>query len=177
MGRRGPPPKPTALKLIAGNPGRRPLNANEPVPPPGTPEIPADLDERARAVWNAVVPALAKIGLARSIDGIALGRYCTNVVLWQDVVAFIRKNGTTFPILGPPTKKHPNGKLIGMRENPHSNMQRKLSQLLLSIEREFGLTPAARTRINVETEKSSKGDVNELKKKFFQSGGQTGKAG
>ena len=31
---RGPPPKPTYLRILEGNPSKRPLNRNEPQPPP-----------------------------------------------------------------------------------------------------------------------------------------------
>ena len=33
--------KPSALKELQGNPGRRPLNADEPKPQPGRPAVPA----------------------------------------------------------------------------------------------------------------------------------------
>ena len=36
MATRGRKPKPTALKILEGNPGKRPLNENEPIPPKGT---------------------------------------------------------------------------------------------------------------------------------------------
>jgi hypothetical protein len=32
MGRRGPPPQPTKLRLLSGNPGKRPLPRAEPQP-------------------------------------------------------------------------------------------------------------------------------------------------
>jgi hypothetical protein len=37
MGKRGTKNKPTALKKLTGNPGRRPLPKNEPMPPPVDP--------------------------------------------------------------------------------------------------------------------------------------------
>ena len=40
MGARGPAPEPTALKILAGNPGKRKLPENEPQPQ-GTPICPA----------------------------------------------------------------------------------------------------------------------------------------
>jgi hypothetical protein len=49
MGLRGPAPEPTALKLLRGNPGKRPLNTLEPKPPTGKrPHCLAHLDEVAR---------------------------------------------------------------------------------------------------------------------------------
>lgn len=169
MGRRGPPPKPTALKLVAGNPGGRELPAGEPIPPAGEPDPPEFLDERARDVWKQVVPRLARIGLARSIDGIPLGRYCVMIVSWTDAVNFVRKNGTTYAVRAPDEGKKP-GRILAVREFPQVGEARKLNQALITIEREFGLTPAARTRINVQLEAKSKGDVNELKQAFFARG-------
>jgi hypothetical protein len=45
----GPPPKPTHLKLVTGNPGRRPLNKREPKPKPGIPSVPAHLSPKPTA--------------------------------------------------------------------------------------------------------------------------------
>ena len=46
--------KPTILKLIAGNPGRRPLNLDEPVPD-GPIERPATLKGRALVLWDSFI--------------------------------------------------------------------------------------------------------------------------
>lgn len=39
----GPKPKPTAIKILEGNPGKRPLNLNEPKPQRIAPECPVYL--------------------------------------------------------------------------------------------------------------------------------------
>lgn len=176
MGRRGPAPKPTALKIAAGNPGKRALNSAEPVPPAGAPEPPEFLDERSRRVWDQLVPMLSKTGLARKIDGCALGRYCVSLIMWHDAVDFTRKNGTTYAVRAESTYaegKEVPGRVLGFREFPQAAQVRKLSQQLLLIEREFGLTPAARTRIQIEADKKAGNDVNELKRQFFASGATT----
>lgn len=169
MGRRGPPPKPTILKLAGGNPGKRPLNGAEPIPPSGAPEVPAFVaaDQKCLALWKSLVPQLAAVHLARRIDGLTLGRYCELFVRWIEDAEFVRKNGSTYAVRGQPTTKSPQGKVLGFKEYPQSASLRKLHQSLLSIEREFGLTPAARTRIRLENEKSASTDLNELKRRFF----------
>ena len=55
MAKPGPKPKPTHLKIISGNPGKRPLNQHEPeiIEPLGTP--PARWDPGAKALWHEVV--------------------------------------------------------------------------------------------------------------------------
>lgn len=166
MGRRGPAPKPTVLKLVAGNPGGRPLNTREPVPPAGEPDAPVFSDPRALEAWKQLVPRLVRIGLARSVDGFALERYCIMVVWWRDAVAFVDKNQSTYPVRAEGKNGKP-GRLLDFREFPQAAAARKLAQQLVLLEREFGLTPASRSRLQVAAESASKGDINELKAKFF----------
>jgi P27 family predicted phage terminase small subunit len=166
MGRRGPPPKPTMLKLVAGNPGGRPLNMHEPIPPAGEPTPPDWIDDRARAVWAQVVPRLSSIGLARTIDWPMLARYCQLLVMWADATAFIAKNGPTYPQRAPGKDGKP-GRVIGSKLWPEQTMIPRLNRELLALEGQFGIGPAARSRIQVHTEKTSKGDVSELKQRFF----------
>jgi phage terminase small subunit len=47
MGLRGPAPKPTAIKRLEGNPGKRKLNEMEPKMTVGVPECPDHLDDVA----------------------------------------------------------------------------------------------------------------------------------
>lgn len=54
MATRGRKPKPTALKLLEGNPGKRPINEHEPIPPKGTVKCPSWLEQEAKrngSVW------------------------------------------------------------------------------------------------------------------------------
>jgi P27 family predicted phage terminase small subunit len=173
MGRRGPAPKPTALKLIAGNPGHREISGDEPLPPAGAPDAPSFVDERALQVWNALVPRIARVGLARSIDGGPLERYCVMFVQWRDCQEFIRKNGAEYAVRGEPRLVNgveKPGRVLYFREYPAVARAAKLSRDMLQIEREYGLTPAARTRIRLDAEKVSGGDANELKRRFFAQG-------
>ena len=52
----GPPPQPTALRVLNGNPGRRPLNDREPKPGAGPPRCPPYLDEEAKRQWKRLLP-------------------------------------------------------------------------------------------------------------------------
>jgi hypothetical protein len=46
-------PKPTALKVLSGNPGKRALNKNEPKPG-GVPTCPSSLDATAKREWPSL---------------------------------------------------------------------------------------------------------------------------
>ena len=50
----------------------------------------------------------------------------------------------------------------------------RLGRELLAIEREFGLTPAARTRIQLIAENRSGKDANAYKRDFFAAGANAG---
>ena len=54
MGRRGPAPTPTKVKMVRGEtrPGR--LTLHEPLPSPDVPEIPADMDAEAKIVVHSL---------------------------------------------------------------------------------------------------------------------------
>lgn len=161
MGLRGPAPKPTALKIAAGNPGKRRLNTAEPVPAAGIAEPPEWLGSEARKVWFQLVPRLARSGLARSLDDIALGRYCTLLSRWLAAKALCEQKGEDYVV------KDRHGRPVRSVEFPHARRVRLLHPALMQLEREFGLTPASRTRIRLEQEDAAKGDVNELKRNFF----------
>jgi phage terminase small subunit len=55
---KGPPPKPTALKRLQGNPGKRPLNRAEPKPTGPIGNAPTHLTSGAKRIWREVVAAL-----------------------------------------------------------------------------------------------------------------------
>ena len=52
---RGRTPKPTAIKALTGNPGKRPLNHQEPIPPGVIGDPPEHLSDGAKAAWRLAV--------------------------------------------------------------------------------------------------------------------------
>lgn len=77
MGQRGPQPKPNVLKLISGNPGKRPLNLADGVNPEvAVPDAPAHLTKEARKEWKRITVELQELGLISRIDRAALALYC-----------------------------------------------------------------------------------------------------
>lgn len=74
---RGPLPKPTALKLMAGNPGKRPLNLSDGVNPLiEIPTPPKHLGRAALKEWRRITPILEDLGLVSGLDLAALALYC-----------------------------------------------------------------------------------------------------
>jgi P27 family predicted phage terminase small subunit len=146
VGERGPPPIPTALKLAAGNPGRRTLNDDEPVPPPGAidpPEFVAS-DERARRVWDAVAPIAQAMKTLTTADVLAFGRYCLLYARFLELTESLKVTGRTYE------RKDESGGIVYVGERPEASEWRRLPELLIRLEKEFGLTAASRSRIRVE---------------------------
>ena len=76
-GTRGPLPKPNALKVLEGNPGKRALNLSDGVNPRvEVPPAPRHLSPEARKEWKRITPLLEDLGLISGLDRAALGLYC-----------------------------------------------------------------------------------------------------
>ena len=58
MATRGRKPKPTAIKRLEGNPGKRPLNIYEPKPLKKAPTCPDWLDEEAKREWRRLAKTM-----------------------------------------------------------------------------------------------------------------------
>lgn len=157
----GPAPKPTALKLLEGNPGKRKLNENEPTyEPTATP--PDWLTEDALVVWNKFCKELKATGILTTVDVNAFGRYCDAFAQWLKLKDFINKNGTSYPIYEKETVMEmvPSvvpGKMVekpikkkvavGAQAFPQAKQYKEISELLLRMEQQFGMTPASRTKL------------------------------
>ena len=64
----GRKPKPTALKKLEGNPGKRKLNTKEPMPGKGMPDCPKWLLPEAKKEWERLCVKLSEIGVLTEID-------------------------------------------------------------------------------------------------------------
>jgi len=133
---RGRKPKPTRLKLITGNPGKRALNMDEPRPDAQVPECPAELSPAARREWDRLVGDLSKLRLLTNLDRAALAAYCGAYALWAEATEAIQKFGAMV--------KSPSGYPI---QSPYVSIANRQAELMMRIAGEFGFTPASRSRI------------------------------
>ncbi len=146
MGRRGPPAKPTVLKLLAGNPGKRRLNDREPKPPAGIPRYPDWLSDEGRRVWRRLAPLLTQMKVLTLADRDALAAYCHTYARWREAEDFISKHGMTYPI------RDEKGNVRCLQQFPQVAIARNSLLVLRAFMQEFGLTPAARARVQVQLE-------------------------
>ena len=144
MGKRGPAPKPTSLRLLQGNPGKRPLNKQEPKPEILKSKDPPNyFSDEAVEVWNRLVPMLARIGLFTEADYNTLVRYIDMLMLYDKAREEVEISGATYTAIN-----KQGGEYIAQR--PEVSIMRTCSEHLLKIEQQFGLTPASRTSIKVD---------------------------
>ena len=139
MGKRGPPPTPTATLAMRGSdlaPGRQ---KTEPVPEAGYPRMPAGLDPDCTVEWRRLREELEPLGVASRGHGSALERI---VWLRVDCRALRAKIGDlddyTYQC-GAARQQHPEWALW-----------RGLMADLAKLEQQFGMTPATQSNVVVD---------------------------
>jgi P27 family predicted phage terminase small subunit len=142
----GPPPQPTYLKLLKGNPGRRPIPKGEPQPkiPETTPEPPPFLSDYAKEEWRRIAPEVHALGLLTAIDLMPFGAYCEAFARWRTAEEALARMASNDPAFRGLIVRSKAGTAM---ENPLVYTSRRAAQEMLRVASEFGFTPAARARI------------------------------
>ena len=154
MGKRGPPPTPTAIKIARGT--NRTKTTDEPRPPTDRIKMPQHLSEVAVAKWKQLLPLLQGVRVMTRADIDALARYCDTYEWWLAVRDKLRKEGDTYPIL------NDGGEVKYIAQRPEVSIAHKLAQQLRQLEQDFGLNPSARSSLSVEPEKPQDADATEI---------------
>lgn len=140
----GRKPKPTAMKLVSGNPGRRELNADEPRLDLSQPSPPPFLSDDAKVEWGRLVGALFQAGLMTEADRGALAAYCQAYGRWAQAERSLAAMADRDPINHGLMIKTSNGNAI---QNPLVGIANKAYADVVKIAAEFGMTPSARSRV------------------------------
>lgn len=144
---RGRKPKPTYLKVVTGNPGRRPLNEAELEPPTRSspPKPPAHLLPEAKTEWKRLAPTLSLLGILSDLDVSPFAAYCQAYARWAQAERLLAK-------LAEQDATGRDAMLIktrsgGVTPNPLIWVARNAASDMVRYSAEFGFTPSARTRI------------------------------
>ncbi len=113
----GTKPKPTHLKLIEGNRGKRPLNSKEARTIPSLPAAPPHLTADALEEWNRVADQLHRIGLLSEVDRAALAAYAQAYGRWVQAERAIAKMAEKDQLTGGLMIKTSNGNLWRLNES------------------------------------------------------------
>lgn len=143
----GRPPKPTKLKLLEGNPGKRALPKNEPTPPIAAGEIepPRLLQGNALAAWQRLAPILQGMQVLSVADLEKLAMGCEALGDYLDLRARIKKVGRVYSTLTV------TGSRV-YRPRPEVAMATDAWKKASSILSEYGLSPSARAKVQKITD-------------------------
>jgi len=154
---RGRKPNPTAKRMLEGNPGKRPLNFNEPILPPIDPSVfdapPPELDHNpvAQAEWKYLAPKLRRAKHVTAGDKGALIALCIEWARYLEAMAQVHRRGMVVPA--------PSGYPI---PNPYLAIGTRALQACIKLWPELGLTPSSRSRVSVASDGDTDDGFNEF---------------
>lgn len=134
--------QPTALKVLKGNPGKRPIEDDSVQPDVNIPTAPPHLNDVARREWDRIGEVLYNLQILTEIDRAALAGYCQCYSRWVKAENKIKKEGMVI--------KTSNGNLI---QSPYVGIANKAMQMMHKFLTEFGMTPSARAGLKIGSEK------------------------
>lgn len=133
---RGRKPKPTHLKVLEGNAGKRALEPDAATPVVAVPECPDHLTDEARIEWERIAGELETLGLIGHVDRAMLAAYCQAYGRWVAAERELETHGYLI--------KTPNGYPA---PNPYLPIANKAMEQMRAFGSEFGMSPAARSRV------------------------------
>ena len=134
---RGRKPKPTAKKLLAGNPGKRALNKAEPEFSKITNVDPPEwLSDRACQMWRMVVPELLRENVVAITDLHNVEAFCVAYDNWRMAQESVQQHGIVVA-----------GAQGGPMKNPALTAANETMRQIVTFGSMLGLDPASRTRL------------------------------
>ena len=136
--RSGRRPLPDVLKAKKGTLNTSRVNNDQPEFSSDGIQVPAHFDEQRRAVWFDIVPNLIRNRVVKDVDVYMLEMLCEKWVEWRTCQDAVNDRGIVvqapsgYPML-----------------NPFWTSTMKLGREIQAILTEFGMTPAARSKVSV----------------------------
>lgn len=151
MAQRGRKPKPSVVKALEGNPGRRSLNTGEPKPERKAPRCPSWLEEEAKKEWKRMARQLEHLGILTEIDMAAFAGYCQAYARWKEAEEYISENGAVI--------QTPSGYY---QQIPQVSIAQTYLKIMNRFCEQFGLTPSSRCRIVTDKGEDEGSDTMEI---------------
>lgn len=133
MGKRGPKPKPTRLRVLEGNPSKRPLNDQEPEPS-GEAVCPDYLSDDAKAAWSEIMASLPP-GMITAADAPLLAAYCEAVATHKAAVESLAARGVA----------RSRCLLVHGKPAPQLRIMAEAARTMATLGTRLGLSPADRS--------------------------------
>ena len=151
--------KPSALRLLEGNRGHRPVNMGEPQPKPLLPDAPDWLCEPALAEWIRITSEMCEVpGWLTVVDHAVLAAYCQSYGRWQEAERQISQHGAVFLkyFVDPTGTEHTEPKA-----SPWVKISKDERVVMKSFALELGISPSSRARLNLSP-RSPGGEEDDL---------------
>ena len=155
----GRKPKPTALRLVGGNAGKRAINKNEPKPELSQPTPPAFLNDDAKVEWGRICETLYKVGLMTELDRGALAACCQAYGRWAQAERALARMSDKDELNRALMIKTSNGNAI---QNPLVGIANKAAADYVKYAVEFGMTPSARARVTATPNDKQEDNLKEF---------------
>jgi P27 family predicted phage terminase small subunit len=141
--------KPINLVVLEGNPGKRKI-PETPQPPSEMPTPPKHIDVYGLEEWNRIAHGLNVMGVLSQVDQSALAAYCMAYSRWRRAEEEIAVLAADPKSKGALVIKTVSGNYI---QNPLIGIANKAAADMVRYAAEFGMTPSARARLGVGSEK------------------------
>ena len=159
--KRGPPPKPTHLHLINGNPSKKPRHqlTDQVTPEISIPKSPTHLLPLAKKEWARIAPQLETIGLITEMDMAALAVYCQAYARWASAESKLKKMGGDGLIEETPSGYKQMSVLLQISNRAVEQMHKFMG--------EFGMSPSSRSRVTASPQIDMFDDKENKAAKYF----------
>ena len=141
----GRKPMPIALKMVRGNPGRRPIKDTGPKVPAKLPPAPKWLSTAAKTQYTRQGKNLVRLGILKETDSHQWAIYCQ---CWQQYIDCVKKVES----IGVCVVARDDKGRIELKQNQYMAEMHKLIKILNQIATQFGMTPQAREALHVQQE-------------------------
>ena len=153
-------PKPTALKLLTGNPGKHKLNLAEPVPPPPRNKCPDFVSKAGRPYWRKWYPIQAAMRVMTSADEVALGMLSDAMGEYVESRKVVEKLGQVYTVTSIQMSEDGNTfEKITHHQRPEVRIAQDAWKRIRAGMQDFGMTPASRSRLSVKAPAEDMGSL------------------
>ena len=137
---KGRKPTPTQLKIVQGNPGKRPINQDEPSASLVDVDraAPEHMGEMAAECWVQMIGLLAGSRVITELDLHGLELYCVAYENWRKAQQKVIELGA---IVKSPKSGYP-------VQSPYFAIANKSHEQMVKLAAEFGMTPSSRSRVS-----------------------------
>lgn len=137
---RGRKPIPISQKIAEGNPGKRPLNRQEPRAEGVLGEAPDYLTAEQRVIWKEAV-AIAPKNVLRACDASVFAKWVVAEATWRQAAEIVGREGALIPA----TEGSKN-----LIQHPALAVQNRQAELAAKFASVLGFDPTSRARLAVD---------------------------